>query len=48
MEKDAGIRDKIIHDYFGVDNEIIWETMEVKIPALKEWIEIIIERETAA
>ncbi len=42
----SGIRDKIIHDYFGIDYEIIWQTMENKIPTLKEWMELIIEKES--
>ncbi len=44
-KKMAGIRDVIIHDYFGIDYEIIWQTMGKKITPLKEWMEIIIARE---
>ena len=35
----AGMRDKLIHDYFGVDLDAIWDTVEKDIPALKKQIE---------
>ena len=31
----AGIRDKLIHDYFGVNLEVIWRTVQEDLPALK-------------
>jgi uncharacterized protein with HEPN domain len=31
----AGMRDKLIHDYFEVDYETIWETVQNDIPVLK-------------
>ena len=30
----AGMKDKLIHDYFGVDYSIIWKTIEDDIPVL--------------
>ncbi len=41
----AGIGDVIIHGYFGLDFEIIWDTLKTDIPLLKNWMEIIIEKE---
>jgi len=31
----TGMRDKIIHDYFGVDMEIVWLTAKQRLPQLK-------------
>ena len=32
----AGMRDKLIHDYFGVDLEKVWLTTPEDLPPLKE------------
>lgn len=34
----AGIRDKMIHGYFGVDLHIVWETATCSIPILRPMI----------
>jgi uncharacterized protein with HEPN domain len=34
----AGMRDKLIHDYLDVDLDVLWKTVEVDIPLLKEMI----------
>ncbi|MEA3432269.1 MAG: DUF86 domain-containing protein [candidate division WOR-3 bacterium] len=41
----AGMRDKLIHDYFGVDQDAVWATVERDIPALKNKLRGLIERE---
>jgi len=46
MEKIAGLKDILIHVYFGVDVEIVWDVVKNKIPELKEKIlEILSEIE---
>ncbi len=39
----AGLRDVLIHDYFSVDTEAVWETIEKDIPQLKQSIEHILK-----
>lgn len=44
----AGMRDRLIHGYFGVDYEIVWEVATKKAPELREAIGVILEEEDAA
>jgi uncharacterized protein with HEPN domain len=39
----TGLRDKLIHKYFGVKWEIVWDVVKSKIPQLKERIEGVLE-----
>lgn len=39
----AGMRDKLIHDYFGTDYGIIWTTVKTKIPEFQIEINKVIE-----
>ena len=32
----SGMRDKLIHDYFGVDLEIVWDVVQNRLPELKK------------
>lgn len=41
----AGMRDRLIHGYFGVDYEIVWDVITNKIPMLDREIKQIIEQE---
>lgn len=34
----AGMRDKVIHDYFGVNLEIVWAVVENELPKLRSAI----------
>lgn len=33
------MRNKVIHEYFGVDEEILWKTLTEDLPALKKQLE---------
>lgn len=41
----AGMRDRLIHDYFGVDYDIVWDVVQNKIPVLRDQILMIIGQE---
>ena len=38
----SGMRDRLIHDYFGVDYYIVWDVVKNKIPGLTLSIESIL------
>ncbi len=35
----SGMRDRLIHGYFGVDYDLVWDVVTQKIPPLKQAIE---------
>ena len=39
-----GIRNRIIHQYFDVDSQILWQVASIEIPKLKEPLEVFIKR----
>jgi uncharacterized protein with HEPN domain len=41
----AGMRDRLIHGYFGVDYDLVWDVVTHKVPTLKREIEAILEGE---
>ena len=43
----AKFRDRLIHHYWGVDYELVWNAIQEEIPLAKVWIDLIIEREEA-
>lgn len=42
----AGMRDKVIHRYFGVDYGIVWDVALNKIPFLRRQIDEMLRRES--
>ncbi len=43
----AGMRDKLIHEYFGVDLSIVWTVVQEELPPLRAEIERLL-RETGS
>ena len=41
-EEMAGMRDKLIHFYFGVDREAVWLTVKERIPAIRPIFQLIL------
>jgi uncharacterized protein with HEPN domain len=43
--KMTGMRDKLIHEYHGVDIDTVWKTLHEDIPPLRDRINEMIEKE---
>jgi uncharacterized protein with HEPN domain len=39
----AGMRDRLIHGYFGVDYDLVWDVVTEKVPLLQREISRIVE-----
>ena len=39
----AGMRDRLIHGYFGVDYELVWDVAVNKIPTLRDQLAELVE-----
>lgn len=44
----AGFRDVLIHDYFGIDLEAIWDTIKINIPSFKKHMTEVLKHEQQA
>ena len=42
----AGLRDKLIHHYFGVDYAIVWDVVIHELPDLKQKLLMVLQTET--
>jgi len=43
----TGMRDRLIHDYFGVDYDIVWDAVITRVPILRLQIEKILNLESS-
>jgi uncharacterized protein with HEPN domain len=39
----AGMRDRLIHGYFGVDHDLVWEVATQKVPELRREVSRILQ-----
>ena len=42
----AGMRDRLTHDYFGVDLTLVWVVVEQEVPTLRDAIEALVSDDT--
>ena len=40
----AGMRDKLIHFYFGVDYHLVWKTITERLPQVKQEIQRVLQK----
>ncbi len=41
----TGMRDKVIHDYIGVDREVLWKTIQQDLPGMQLAVAKMLEEE---
>jgi uncharacterized protein with HEPN domain len=39
----AGMRDRLIHGYFGVDYDLVWDVVTNKVPELRDAVSAILD-----
>jgi uncharacterized protein with HEPN domain len=42
----AGMRDKLIHEYFGVNQQVLWKTAQEDIPPVRRLVATVIKKES--
>jgi uncharacterized protein with HEPN domain len=41
----TGMRDRVIHNYFGVDLEVLWKTVQQDLPELQQSVAKMLDEE---
>jgi uncharacterized protein with HEPN domain len=39
----TGMRNRLIHEYFGVDKKVVWDTCQIDLPELKKLISVVLQ-----
>ncbi|MHB8490654.1 MAG: HepT-like ribonuclease domain-containing protein [Solirubrobacteraceae bacterium] len=39
----AGMRDKLVHDYFGVDLELVWDVVAQELPNVRARLDALLD-----
>lgn len=42
----AGMRNRLIHGYFDVNNDLVWETVRTELPPLIKMVKSVIRKES--
>lgn len=42
----AGMRDKLIHEYFGIKYDVVWDTIKKRLPEVRPLIEEVLDKMT--